>query len=101
GVAMLVVIGVGLPLYWIGEPGRQAGAIEGYNKRFASWGSEDFAPTAEGGFNCAGCHGGMLATGGSAPYTITDPNTGEVVPVTWLAPALNTVMYRFSEDEVR
>jgi mono/diheme cytochrome c family protein len=101
GVAMLVVIGVGLPLYWIGEPGRQAGAIEGYNKRFASWGSEDFAPTAEGGFNCAGCHGGMQATGGSAPYTITDPNTGEVVSVTWLAPALNTVMYRFSEDEVR
>ena len=27
GVAMLVVIGVGLPLYWIAEPGRQAGAV--------------------------------------------------------------------------
>ena len=26
-----------------------------------------------GGFNCAGCHGGMKATGGDAPYTVTDP----------------------------
>ena len=39
GVAMLVVIGVGLPLYWLAEPGRQAGAIEGFNKRFAELGS--------------------------------------------------------------
>ena len=31
-----------------------------------------------GGFNCAGCHGGMKATGGNAPYTVTDPPTGEV-----------------------
>ncbi len=101
GVALLVVIGVGLPLYWIAEPGRQAGAIEGFNKRFASWGSNDFAVTAEGGFNCAGCHGGMAATGGAAPYTITDPNTGQVTAVNWLAPALNTVLYRFSVEEVR
>ena len=43
----------------------------------------------------------MRATGGSAPYTITDPNTGEVRAVTWKAPALNTVFYRFDESEVR
>jgi cytochrome c553 len=34
-------------------------------------------------------------------YTITDPNTGEVKSVLWKAPALNTVMYRYSEEEVR
>jgi mono/diheme cytochrome c family protein len=101
GVAMLVIIGIGLPLYWIAEPGRQAGAVQGFNELFARWGSRDFAPTAEGGFNCAGCHGGMSAPGGSASYTLTDPNTGEVEVVTWLAPALNTVLYRFSEEEVR
>jgi len=100
-VALLAVIGVALPLYWLAEPGRQAGAIEGYDARFASWGSQLFATTADGGFNCAGCHGGMKATGGVAPYTITDPTTGEVQPVSWKAPALNTVMYKFSEDEVR
>jgi mono/diheme cytochrome c family protein len=101
GVALLAIIGVGLPLYWLAEPGRQAGAIEGYDARFASWGSQLFATTADGGFNCAGCHGGMKATGGVAPYTVTNPNTGEVKPVSWKAPALNTVLYKFSPDEVK
>lgn len=101
GVALLMVLVIGLPLYWLAEPGRQAGAIEGYNARFASWGSQDFATTADGGFNCAGCHGGMNAGGGVAPYTITDPRTGEVRAVNWAAPALNTILYKFSEDEVR
>jgi mono/diheme cytochrome c family protein len=101
GLAMLVVSAIGLPLYWVLEPTRQAGAREGYDKRFAKWGGQLFAPTAEGGFNCAGCHGGMKAVGGAKDYTITDPNTGEVKAVNWKAPALNTVLYRFSEEEIR
>jgi mono/diheme cytochrome c family protein len=100
GLGMLVIIAIGLPLIWLNEPGRQAAAINGYNTKFASWGAADFATTADGGFNCAGCHGGMKANGGVAPYTITDPRTGQVVAVNWTAPALNTVLYRFSEDEV-
>lgn len=101
GLLLMVVVAIGLPLYWLREPGRQAGATHGFDKRFASWGSEIFAPTAQGGFNCAGCHGGMKAAGGEAAYTITDPITGEVRAVNWKAPALNTVMYRFSDEEVR
>jgi mono/diheme cytochrome c family protein len=101
GVILLFITVVALPLYWIFEPSRQAGAEEGWNKRFASWGAELFEPTAEGGFNCAGCHGGMAALGGEAPFTVTDPLTGEVSAVNWKAPALNTVMYRFNDDEVR
>jgi mono/diheme cytochrome c family protein len=100
GLAMLGILAIGLPLYWLHEPARQAGAVEGYVKRFAEWGSLDFATTADGGFNCAGCHGGMKATGGVAPYTITDPRTGQVKAVNWTVPALNTVLYRFSPDEV-
>ena len=100
GLAMLLISALGLPLYWLAEPGRQAGATAGYDRRFASWGKATFAPTADGGFNCAGCHGGYGAIGGSAPYTITDPTTGKVTAVTWTAPALNTVLYRFSRDEV-
>ena len=92
---------IGLPLYWVLEPGRQAGATEGLEKRLASWGAGLFAPTADGGFNCAGCHGGMTAAGGVAPYTVTDQVTQEVASVNWTAPALNTVLYRFDEDEVR
>ena len=83
------------------EPSRQAGATEGLEKRLAGWGAGLFAPTADGGFNCAGCHGGMTAAGGVAPYTVTDQVTQEVVSVNWKAPALNTVLYRFDEDEVR
>ena len=100
GLGFLAVLTVALPLYWVLEPGRQEGAQFGYEKRFVSWGSKLFAPTAEGGFNCAGCHGGMKATGGVASYAITDPKTGEVKAVSWKAPALNTVMYRYSAEEV-
>jgi mono/diheme cytochrome c family protein len=101
GLAFLAIVTVALPLYWIMEPSRQEEAQFGFDKRFVTWGSRLFAPTAEGGFNCAGCHGGMKATGGVAPYAVTDPNTGEVKSVSWKAPALNTVLYRYSDDEVR
>lgn len=100
GLACLLVSVIGLPFYWVLEPDRQAGAQEGWDKRFASWGSELFETTEEGGFNCAGCHGGMTAVGGEAPFTVTDPQTGAVTAVNWKAPALNTVFYRFDEDEV-
>ena len=101
GVILLAIIVIALPLYWVFEPSRQAGAQEGWDNRFASWGSQLFAPTAEGGFNCAGCHGGMNAVGGEAPFTVTDPVTQEVQAVNWKAPALNTAFYRFDEDEIR
>ena len=101
GVLLLVVSVIGLPLYWIFEPSRQRGAVAAQEETFEGWGAELFEPTAEGGFNCAGCHGGMNATGGEAPYTVTDQTTGEVRAVDWLAPALNTVFYRFERDEVR
>ena len=100
GLGLLAISAVGLPLYWLHEPARQAGAVEDYNATFANWGSRDFATTADGGFNCAGCHGGMKAQGGVAAYTVQDPRTGEVKAVNWTAPALNTVLYRFSVAEV-
>ena len=57
--------------------------------------------TANGGFNCAGCHGGTKGSGGAAVYALTDSKTGEVREVSWKAPALNTIYYRFSESEIR
>ena len=100
GLLFLIVSVIGLPLYWILEPARQDGAVAYSEHRAIHWGEELFKPTAEGGFNCAGCHGGMKAAGGSASYAITNPDTQEVKSVTWLAPALNTVLYRFSVEEV-
>ncbi|HUF84707.1 MAG TPA: c-type cytochrome [Acidimicrobiia bacterium] len=101
GVALLIVVVIGLPLYWILEPARQAGARETQDELFVDWGADLFASTADGGFNCAGCHGGMSGAGGQAPYNLTDPATGEVKAVNWAAPAVNTIFYRYDEDEVR
>lgn len=100
GLVMLVVVTVGLPLYWVFEPMRLAGATEAKENQFIGWGGKLYATTAEGGFNCAGCHGAS-GGGGSAAYSITDPNSGEVQAVTWIAPAINTVFYRYDESEVK
>lgn len=100
-VLLLVTMVIGLPVYWILEPDRQVGAQDRKHEEFVGWGEDLFQTTANGGFNCAGCHGGLKATGGQAPYAVTDPKTGEVKAVNWYAPALNTVFYRFSKEEVR
>jgi len=101
GLVFLAIITVTLPLYWILEPGRQAGAEKDFVHKFETWGGGLFAATAEGGFNCAGCHGGMNGGGGVASYAVTDPKTGEVKAVNWKAPAINNVYLRYSEEEVR
>lgn len=101
GLVFLAIITIALPLYWILEPSREAGATVDFQHRFETWGSRMFVSTAEGGYNCAGCHGGMTSSGGSSGYVITDPITNEVKPVIWKAPALNTLFYRYSESEVR
>ena len=101
GLIFLVIITISLPLYWILEPTRQAEATFGFEKRFAKWGGRLFDTTANGGYNCAGCHGGMTASGGVAETTVADPKTGGVKSVSWKAPSLNTVLYRYSEEEIR
>ena len=101
GALLLLTMVIGLPLYWVLEPGRQAGAVDEKEAQFVRWGRGLFETTANGGFNCAGCHGGLKAIGGQAPTAVTDPKTGEVRAVNWYAPALNTVLYRFTGDEVR
>ena len=100
GLILLGVIALTLPLYWLNEPGRQEGAVEDFNRKFTDRGAELFATTEDGGLNCAGCHG-PEGVGGVASYTLNDPNGEFVDQVDWQAPALNTVLWRFSEDEVR
>ena len=39
GILFLAIITVALPLYWVLEPSRQAGAIVGFDKRFVNWGA--------------------------------------------------------------
>jgi mono/diheme cytochrome c family protein len=103
GVGLLAITVVALPIYWVLEPDRQAGAVKAKEEQFVEWGALLFAPTGSNisAFNCAGCHGGMKATGGVAQYNLTDPATGDVRAVSWVAPALNTIYYRYSEEEIR
>ena len=97
GLVTLAVIAVALPLYWLAEPGRQADAVEGFQETFIARGEEIYVEKAQ----CATCHG-PEGVGGVASYTITDPSTGDFVSqVNWKAPALNTVMYRYTPEEVK
>jgi cytochrome c553 len=91
----LVIVGVGLPLYWLNEPSRMSGAVDGFQDKFVSRGEEAYTE----GSQCENCHG-PEGTGGQAPYTITDAENRFVAQVNWRAPALNTVLLRYSEEEV-
>ena len=64
-LVLLGVVAVGLPLYWLAEPGRQAGQIERFEEIFAHRGELQFEA------NCASCHakGGV---GGVAAYVLND-----------------------------
>jgi mono/diheme cytochrome c family protein len=98
GLVCLTIIGVGLPLYWLAEPGRMAGAISDFDDTFAHRGEGLYATTEEGGFNCAGCHGGV--SGGNVPYTLTEAD-GSLRQVSWYAPSLDDVSLRMTEDQLR
>ncbi len=93
---LLAVIGVALPLYWLAEPGRQEGAVETYQHTFVERGRTLY----EEGAQCINCHGGD-GTGGQATFIINDQNGQFVSEVSWIAPALNNVLWRYSEEGVR
>ena len=93
---MLALLAVALPFYWLAEPGRQDGAIEAYNLSFEVAGSNTYSVGAQ----CVNCHasGGV---GGAAPYVLQDTDGQFLANASWKAPALNNVLLRYSEDEVR
>ena len=96
GLVALGAIALALPLYWLAEPGRQSDMVKHYEDVAVSRGEELYVNGAQ----CAGCHG-PNGVGGVAPYTLTNPETGAyVAQVQWKAPALNTVMYRFTPEQV-
>ena len=100
GLVTLFIIAIGLPMYWIYEPGRQANAAEDFNRKFVERGELLFAATGDNleARNCAGCHG-PKGVGGVAEYPLQRPD-GTTSIVKWKAPALNTVLLRYSRQEV-
>src|SRR3954464_7178881 len=103
---LLIVVALGLPLYWSREPARGKNHARGFEERSAYRGFLMFQPADSplpshniGHFGCAGCHG-SVGQGGVTSYVITDA-LGNTRKVQWKAPALNTVLRRYTADTVR
>jgi mono/diheme cytochrome c family protein len=94
-LVLLGVIGVTLPLYWLYEPGRQEGAVEQFQDTFVERGEEIYTVGAQ----CANCHG-PEGVGGAAAVPLLNDRGEYVAEVSWQAPALDTVLYRYSREEV-
>jgi mono/diheme cytochrome c family protein len=95
-LVLLTLLAITLPFYWIAEPGRQDGAVAAYNLSFESRGEGSYLEGAQ----CANCHvaGGV---GGTAAYVLQDADGQFLANASWKAPALNNVLLRYSEEEVR
>jgi len=94
GLVLLSVIGIALPLYWLGEPGRHEGYVENTLELWTEDGAEAYEES------CSSCHGGGGA-GGIASYALTDQGNGDfVASVDWVAPSLTSLLTRFTEEEV-
>ena len=107
GFASMAYIAVALPDYWLGEPSRQDGAVNGFDEKAVRRGAELFqsaqAELEPGHISagCADCHG-PKGQGGVVDFVMPHPtDEDEVIPVKWAAPSLDDVLLRFSEEEVR
>jgi len=102
-LVLIAMIAIGLPAYWLAEPGRQSGAEENYESdtgQFANQGAGLFAPSEAGGLGCADCHG-SAGQGGVRQHILLNPDGEFVAQVEWKAPALNTATLRYDDDELR
>lgn len=89
-IAASAFLAISLPLYFLGEQNRQEGFVDEFEEASVERGEhlvEEFA--------CYSCHG-PLGVGGSA--TFVEKRSG--VTVSWAAPAINDVFYRYDADEV-
>ncbi len=104
GFALLLIgiIAVGLPIYWLAEPGRQEGAaIAYYGDPEDASDMGIFVARGEGLFQeqgCGDCHGGVQ--GGERAQILLDTDGNFMAQVPWKAPALNTVGLRYDRDEI-
>lgn len=94
GLCCLVVIGIALPLYWMGEPGRHEGLVEENDEVAVHRGEHLYEE------RCASCHGTVSGPGGSASQQLTDDNSIFLADLDWKAPSLAAVLYRYSVEEV-
>src|SRR4051794_11504804 len=98
------IIAVALPVYWLREPNRQHESVHYFDEGAVSRGATLFANNQMPAYDqakslqCANCHGTDLKGGSTSVAHIFKDGSGNIVP--WRAPALNTVLQRFSPEEV-
>lgn len=94
-LALLTITAVTLPLYWLGEPGRHEGRVLDTWRIFTNRGEEIYVEGAQ----CVSCHG-PEGSGGAVSTAITSDSGEFIAQVSWKAPAIDTVLSRYTEDEV-
>ena len=84
-------LAVSLPIYYLGEFSRQEGFVEEFDETALEHGLEVIHE-----FGCQDCHGANLE-GGVASYV--ERRSG--VSVSWAAPSLNDLFYRYDFEEAK
>ena len=90
-VVLASLLTIMIPLYYLGEPARQESFVEEFDDVSVERGHHLYEE-----FGCGNCHG-VDGSGGAASYV--EKRSG--VSVTWAAPAINNVFYRYDDEEVR
>jgi len=90
-VLLSSLLTVMIPLYYLGEERRQEGLKVEFDEVSIERGHHLYEE-----FGCGNCHG-VDGSGGAASYV--EKRSG--VNVTWAAPAINNIFYRYEDDEVR
>ncbi len=93
-VAALIATGVlaiVMPIYYLNETSRQAGAVAEFSETAIDRGLEWFTE-----YKCGNCHGANAGGGGAR---FVEARSG--ITTSWAAPSLNDVLYRYTQDEVR
>jgi mono/diheme cytochrome c family protein len=113
-LVLMTITALSVPLYWLGEVGRQEGAIRGFDKRSVHRGEEAYfnKPNTKHGtpaLNCASCHGAS-AGGGVAAASIKDYDVNgkplqengkdAVRSVSFAAPRLTDVALRYNREQL-
>ncbi len=94
-LVVLTLTAIALPFYWLAEPGRQEGAVDAYQLNFESRGEGLYTEGAQ----CVNCHSAN-GVGGVAAYVLQDGDGQFIANASWVAPALNNLFHRYSEEEV-
>jgi mono/diheme cytochrome c family protein len=117
----VLVVAISLPVYFLVEPSRQVVMKDAFLEDSVERGAILFANNQSPAYVstksllCANCHG-TKAEGGAAPFVLQpesdlclkEQNKGNpdvpaclAHPVSWQAPALDTVLLRFTRDQVK